>query len=70
MYTKRNIQINNSSSERLYKLISATEKKSALDYTYWETKILHQTNNENTKADFERNFITHFVVTIWLPKLC
>ncbi len=24
---------------------------------YWEIKILHQINNKNIKADFERNFI-------------
>ena len=54
---KTDIQTNSLTGKKLYQLISNSEKKSALDYTYWETKILHQINNKNTKADFERNFI-------------
>ena len=54
---RTDIQTNSLTSKKLYQLISNSEKKSALDYTYWETKILHQINNKNTKADFERNFI-------------
>ena len=54
---RTDIQTNSLTGKKLYQLISNSEKKSALDYTYWETKILHQINNKNTKADFERNFI-------------
>ena len=54
---RTDIQTNSLAGKKLYQLISNSEKKSALDYTYWETKILHQINNKNTKADFERNFI-------------
>ena len=57
LYSRKDIQTNSSNGKKLYQLISNSEKKSALDYTYWETKILHQINNKNTKADFERNFI-------------
>ena len=56
-YLRTDIQTNSLTGKKLYQLISNSEKKSALDYTYWETKILHQINNKNTKADFERNFI-------------
>ena len=35
----------------------SAEKRSALDYTFWEIKILHQINNESIQAEFERNFI-------------
>ena len=54
---RTDIQTNSLAGKKLYQLISNSEKKSALDYTYWETKILHQINNKNTKVDFERNFI-------------
>ena len=48
---------NNLNSKKLYNLISSAEKKSALDYTYWETKILHQINNKTNSKEFEINFI-------------
>ena len=63
MFSKKNIQSNRSSSKKLFDLINSTEKKSLLDYTYWETKILHQINNKSTKNDFERNFINLVILT-------
>ena len=49
--------LNSITSKKLYSLISTTEKKSALDSTYWEVKMLHQINNQSLREDFERNFI-------------
>ena len=57
LYSKKDIQANSSTSKKLHQLISNSEKKSALDYTYWELKMLYQVSNQNIKKDFERNFI-------------
>ena len=57
LFSKKDIQANNLNSKKLYNLISSAEKKSALDYTYWETKILHQINNKTNSKEFEINFI-------------
>ena len=51
------MQANSPKSQKFYSLINQTEKKSALDFSYWELKILHQINNKNFNADFEKNFI-------------
>ena len=61
--SKKDIESNSPDSKKLYYLINSTEKKSALDYTYWETKILHQIKNESVKNDFERNFINLAVLS-------
>ena len=63
LYSKKDIQTNSQDSKKLFTIINATEKNSALDFTYWETKILHQINNNNTKTDFERNFINLVILT-------
>ncbi len=57
LYSKKDIQVNNSNSKKLYDLLSTTEKKSALDYFYWEAKMLHQISNQSSKKEFEKNFI-------------
>jgi len=36
--------------------MNATEKKSALDYYYWNNKLLYLTANNQFSGDFERNF--------------
>ena len=41
----------------------STEKRSALDYTFWEMKILHQINNENMQGEFERNFVNLVILS-------
>tara|TARA_B100001741_G_scaffold305212_1_gene297176 strand:- start:9168 stop:9632 length:465 start_codon:yes stop_codon:yes gene_type:complete len=63
IFKKKDIQNKSISSKKLYNLISKTEKKSALDYTYWEVKILHQINNNSSKIEFEKNFINLFVLS-------
>ena len=36
--------------------MNATENKSALDYYYWNNKLLYQTSNKQYSSDFEKNF--------------
>ena len=36
--------------------MNATENKSALDYYYWNNKLLYLTSNKLFLGDFERNF--------------
>ena len=50
-------------SKKLYDLISMTEKKSSLDYKYWEMKILHQIKNTSSRSEFERNFINLYLLS-------
>ena len=56
LYSRKDIQTN-SLGKKLYQLISNSEKKSALDYTYWELKMLYQISSQDIKKDFETNFI-------------
>ena len=36
--------------------MNATENKSALDYYYWNNKLLYLISNKQYSDDFERNF--------------
>ena len=36
--------------------MNAAENKSALDYYYWNNKLLYLTANKQYSSDFERNF--------------
>ena len=62
-YSKKNIQTITPESKKNYQLINTTEKRSALDYVYWELKILHQIGNNSLKTDFERNFINLVILS-------
>ena len=53
---KNHLQVNDSISQKLYQLMNATENKSALDYYYWNNKLLYLTANKKYSGDFERNF--------------
>ena len=55
-YSKKNLQIKNPISQKIYYLMNATENKSALDYYYWNNKLLYLTVNKQYSGDFERNF--------------
>ena len=57
LYSKTDIQVNSPTGKKLYQLINSSEKKSALDYTYWELKMLYQISSQDIKKDFETNFI-------------
>ena len=62
-FSKADIQLNNSVGQKIYYLINTTEKKSALDYNYWEIKVLNQIISKNIKNDFETDFINLAVLT-------
>ena len=62
-FSKTDIQLNNPVSQKLYYLINTTEKKSALDYNYWEIKILNQISIKKINPDFERDFINLVMLT-------
>ena len=53
---KNHLQVNDSISQKLYQLMNATENKSALDYYYWNNKLLYLTSINQYSSDFERNF--------------
>ena len=53
-YVKNHLQVNDSISQKLYQLMNATENKSALDYYYWNNKLLYLTTNQLYSDDFER----------------
>ena len=53
---KNHLQVNDSISQKLYQLMNATENKSALDYYYWNNKLLYLIANKQYSGDFERNF--------------
>ena len=55
-YLKNHLQVNDSTSQKLYQLMNATENKSALDYYYWNNKLLYLTSNNQYSGDFEKNF--------------
>jgi len=55
-YSKRTLQVNNDESERLFNILKTTEKKSALDYSYWNNKLLYQVNQKKSLINFEKNF--------------
>ena len=55
--------LQDSRSKKLYYLINTTEKKSVLDYSYWEMKILYQISNKSDRAEFERDFINLVILS-------
>ena len=55
-YSKKHLQIKDQTSNKLYYLMNATENKSALDYYYWNNKLLYLISNKQYSGDFERNF--------------
>ena len=55
------LRANNQTSKKLYYLLGTTEKKSALDYSYWNNKVLYQISNNIDLNDFEKNF-QNFVI--------
>ena len=62
-FSREDVEINNRESQKLFKLINATENKSALDYKYWETKLIYQINNNSDSVQFEKDFINLYVLT-------
>jgi len=62
-FSKKSLQFNNQNSKKLYQLLNATEKKSLLDYTYWEMKTLYQITNKDLRSDFENDFINYAILS-------
>ena len=60
---KNHLQVNDSISQKLYQLMNATENKSALDYYYWNNKLLYLIVNKQYSGDFERNFQNAIVLS-------
>ena len=55
-YSKKQLQAKDPISQKIYYLMNATENKSALDYYYWNNKLLYLISNRLYSGDFERNF--------------
>jgi len=55
-YSKKHLKIKNYTSKRLFNLMTATENRSALDYYYWNNKILYLISNKEFSGDFEKSF--------------
>ena len=55
-YSKKHLQAKDITGQKIYYLINATENKSALDYYYWNNKLLYLISNQLYSGDFERNF--------------
>ncbi len=55
-YSKKHLRAEDPVSQKIYYLMKATEYKSALDYYYWNNKLLYLTSNRLYSDDFERNF--------------
>ena len=55
-YSKRTLQTNSDESKRLFNILKTTEKKSALDYSYWNNKLLYQVSQKTSLINFEKNF--------------
>jgi hypothetical protein len=62
-FSKKSLQVNNPNSKKLYQLLKATERKSLLDYTYWEMKTLYQITNKDLRSDFENDFINYAILS-------
>ena len=55
-YSKKHLRTKDPVSQKIYYLMKATEYKSALDYYYWNNKLLYLTTKKLYSGDFERNF--------------
>ena len=60
---KNDLKVNDSRSKKLYLLMNAAENKSALDYYYWNNKLLYLTANRQYSGDFERSFHNAIVLS-------
>jgi hypothetical protein len=62
-FSKKLLQVKNPRAKKIYQLINATERQSALDYSYWEIKTLYQITNKDLGDDFEKNFINYAILS-------
>ena len=62
-FSKKLLQVKSPRTKKLYQLINATERKSALDYNYWEMQTLYQITNKDLGVDFEKKFINYAILS-------
>ena len=55
-YSKKILQANNNESKRLFNILKTTENKSALDYSYWNNKLLYKVSKNYNFNNFEKDF--------------
>ena len=55
-YSKKILQTNNNESKKFFKILISTENKSALDYSYWNNKVLYKVSKNHNSKDFEKDF--------------
>ena len=55
-YSKKTLQTNSSESKKLFNILKSTENKSALDYSYWNNKLLYKVSQNNNLKNFEKDF--------------
>tara|TARA_B110001454_G_scaffold204101_1_gene212580 strand:- start:231 stop:611 length:381 start_codon:yes stop_codon:yes gene_type:complete len=62
-FSKKLLQVKSPGAKKLYQLMNTTERKSALDHSYWEMKTLYQITNNDLGVDFEKNFINYAILS-------
>ena len=55
-YSKKILQTNNNESKKFFKILISTENKSALDYSYWNNKVLYKVSKNHNSKEFEKDF--------------
>jgi len=55
-YSKLSLWANNEESERFFNILKTTENKSALDYSYWNNKLLYKVSKNYNFKNFEKDF--------------
>tara|TARA_A100001011_G_C14303793_1_gene842075 strand:+ start:979 stop:1443 length:465 start_codon:yes stop_codon:yes gene_type:complete len=62
-YYKKDLRLQNKTSKKLYSLMTATENKSALDYYYWNNKMIYLMSEKEYLKDFERSFQNAYILS-------
>ena len=55
-YSKKILQANNNESKRFFTILRTAENKSALDYSYWNNKLIYKVSQKNSLNNFEKDF--------------
>jgi len=55
-YSKKILQTNNNESKKFFSILISTENKSALDYSYWNNKVLYKVSKNYNSKEFEKDF--------------
>jgi len=46
-----------------YNILKTTQKRSALDYSYWKAKLYYQIENQDDLKNFEKNFQNAYILS-------